>query len=129
MPHDSIQRGKDFWGDVNQTHKGQKSIIINLLNVIEKAISNIVSINIVINSLDKHYFEQIEGLNKKINLIELHPEQVSSMVLGRMKEVAEQYLGEKVVKRQDSRNLQQETSISPKRKPRILAAAKAFHLT
>ena len=55
---------------------GQKSIIINLLNVIEKAISNIVSINIVINSLDKHYFEQIEGLNKKINLIELHPEQI-----------------------------------------------------
>tara|TARA_B110000116_G_C16797427_1_gene567717 strand:+ start:3393 stop:4172 length:780 start_codon:yes stop_codon:yes gene_type:complete len=55
---------------------GQKSIIINLLNVIEKAISNIVSINIVINSLDKHYFEQIERLNKKINLIQLDSEQI-----------------------------------------------------
>ena len=55
---------------------GQKSIIANLLDIIKKAISNIVSINIVISSLDKHYFEQIESLDKKINLIELHPKQI-----------------------------------------------------
>ncbi len=62
---------------------GQKSIITNLLDIIEKSISNIISINIVINSLDRHSFDSInfKSLDKKINIIELQPEQINGTAI------------------------------------------------
>ena len=60
---------------------GKKSIIANLLDVIDKSISNLVSIKIVINSSDKNYFEQIKSVNKKINIISLDSGQIKGTAI------------------------------------------------
>jgi len=56
---------------------GKKSIIVNLLHTIKEAIPNISSIQIVINSLDIDFFQDIKDLDSKITFVQLESSQIN----------------------------------------------------
>ena len=60
---------------------GKKAVLSNLLEVIPEAVPNISKINIVINSSDKDYFENVKVSNDNINIIELNDNQIKGTAI------------------------------------------------
>tara|TARA_B100001250_G_scaffold413928_1_gene449813 strand:+ start:3289 stop:4203 length:915 start_codon:yes stop_codon:yes gene_type:complete len=55
---------------------GKKTLLKNLLDVIEEAIPNVSKINIAINSIDRDYFEDLKDRNNMIEILELNDSQI-----------------------------------------------------